>query len=199
MSERGEKIREAAKELFAQQFEKSSAETVRICEQKSSHLAASFLDALEKVLGRKTAGEGEDGRVQYLIFSCLHSSIFLKKYLIQIELRGKEMYGSEPLAEACWDAGDIYGLFEKDIEELKELVRKKVPRIREYETDYIRYAYAPYYHRMAKAFIKEMLEAVLEDWQVSPENRQEEREIRILFGEYMGEADTLFTTEWRIL
>lgn len=195
MSGREEKIMEAAGELLAEQFEKSIAETVLICEQKSSQLAGSFLDALGKVFEKDTAGKGEErgGEAQYLLFSCLHSSIFLKRYLIQIELMGKEMYGSEPLAAASWDAGDIYGLFERDVEELKEKVRKKVPRIREYETDYIRYTYALYYHRMAKAFIREMLEAVLESRQVSSGDRQGETKMRILFGEYMGEADVLFT------
>lgn len=197
MSGREEKIMKAAEELLAEQFEKSSAETVLICEQKSSQLAGSFLDALGKVFEKEIAGKGEErgGEEQYLLFSCLHSSIFLKRYLIQIELMGKEMYGSEPLAAASWDAGDIYGLFERDVEELKGMVCKRVPRIKEYETDYIRYAYAPYYHRMAKAFIREMLEAVLEGRQVSPGDRQGETKMRILFGEYMGEADVLFTVE----
>ena len=197
MSGREEKIMEATGELLAEQFEKSSAETVLICEQKSSQMAGSFLDALGKVFEKETAGKGEErgGEAQFLLFSCLHSSIFLKRYLIQIELMGKEMYGSEPPAAASWDAGDIYGLFERDVEELKEKVRKKVPRIRGYETDYIRYVYAPYYHRMAKAFIREMLGAVLDGRQVSPGDRQGETKMRILFGEYMGEADVLFTVE----
>ncbi|MDE7446206.1 MAG: hypothetical protein K2N15_10990 [Lachnospiraceae bacterium] len=197
MSGREERIMEATGELLAEQFEKSSAETVLICERKSSQLAGSFLDALGKVFEKDTVGKEEErgGEAQYLLFSYLHSSIFLKRYLIQIELMGKEMYGSEPLAAACWDAGNIYGLFERDVEELKGMVRKRVPRIKEYETDYIRYVYAPYYHRMAKAFIREMLEAVLEGRQVSPGDRQEEKKMRILFGEYMGEADILFTTE----
>lgn len=197
MSEREEKIMEASGELLAEQFKKSSGETVLICEQKSSQLVESFLDALGKVFEKEMAGKGEErgGEAQYLLFSCLHSSIFLKRYLIQIELLGKEMYGSEPLATVCWDAGDIYGLFEKDVEELKEMVRKKAPRIKEYETDYIRYAYAPYYHRMAKAFIREMLEAVLESREVFLEERQGKKQIRILFGEYMGEADVLFSVE----
>ena len=195
MSGREERIMEAAGEVLAEQFEKSSAETVLICEQKSSQLAGSFLDALGKVFEKEMAGKGEErgGEAQYLLFSCLHSSIFLKKYLVQIELMGKEMYGSEPLAAACWDAGDIYGLFERDVEELRGMVRKRVPRIKEYETDHIRYAYAPYYHRMAKAFIREMLGAVLDGRQVSSGDRQDEKKIRILFGEYIGEADVLFT------
>lgn len=213
MSEREEKIVETAKELLAQQFEKSSAETILACEQKSRQMADGFLAAIGKVLAEGagkvenaegTSGAGED---QYLIFSCLHSSIFLKNYLIQIELMGKEMYGEEVLASGCWDAGELYRLFERDVEELKGQVRKRVPRIKEYETDYIRYAYAPFYHRMAKAFIREMLGAALERTEntadiENPEDIQTLRgdirgrgQVKILFGEYMGEADLLFRVE----
>ncbi len=213
MSEREEKIVETAKELLAQQFEKSSAETILACEQKSCQMADGFLAAIGKVLAEgagegknaeRTGGAGED---QYLIFSCLHSSIFLKNYLIQIELMGKEMYGEEILASGCWDAGELYRLFERDVEELKGQVRKRVPRIKEYETDYIRYAYAPFYHRMAKAFIREMLGAALEETENAAGTEhaediselrggiRESGQVKILFGEYMGEADLLFQAE----
>ena len=213
MSEREEKIVETAKELLAQQFEKSSAETVLACEQKSRQMADGFLAAIGKVLAEGTEkvenakGTGGAGEDQYLIFSCLHSSIFLKNYLIQIELMGKEMYGEEPLASGCWDAGELYRLFERDVEEVKGQVRKRVPRIKEYETDYIRYAYAPFYHRMVKAFIREMLGAALERTEntadiENPEDIQTLRgdirwkgQVKILFEEYMGEADLLFQEE----
>lgn len=213
MSEREEKIVETAKEFFVLQFEKSSAETVLACEQKSRQMADDFLIAIGKVLAEGagkvenaegTSGAGED---QYLIFSCLHSSIFLKNYLIQIELMGKEMYGGEVLVSGCWDAREVYRLFERDVEELKGQVRKRVPRIKEYETDYIRYAYAPFYHRMAKVFIEEILGAALEGKEntadiENPEDIQTLRgdirgrgQVKILFGEYMGEADLLFRVE----
>ena len=169
--------------------------------------------AIGKVLAEGTEkaenAEGTDGTVedQYLIFSCLHSSIFLKNYLVQIELMGKEMYGEEILASGCWDAGELYYLFERDVEELKGQVRKRVPRIKEYETDYIRYAYAPFYHRMVKAFIKEMLGAALEGTENTAGTEhaedipalhggiRESGQVKILFGEYMGEADLLFQEE----
>ena len=58
MSEREEKIVETAKELLAQQFEKSSAETILACEQKSRQMADGFLAAIGKVLA-EGAGEGK--------------------------------------------------------------------------------------------------------------------------------------------
>ena len=194
MSGRKEKIMEAAKEVFPEQFEKSSAETIRRCEEKSSEMAEGFLrafeEAAEHAICRKEADSSSE--VRYLLFSWLHSSIFLKRYLIRIDLMGQGFYNEPPLAVSYWDAGEIYFLFEKDIEEISGKVRKKVPRIRRYEEDYMRYAYAPYYHRMTKGFIREMLEEILADEQELGGDGAGGKEVRILFGEYMGEADILF-------
>lgn len=195
MRERRETIMEVSERMFPEVFERSRAETVRWCEKERGRIAEGFLKALGELAGQILSGEEDD--VRYLSFSCLHSSIFLKKYLVRMELMGQGLYSDPPLAEAYWDAGDIYGLFERDVEEIKEAARKSTPRIRGYETDYIRYGYAPYYHRMVKAFIREMLEGMLEDVHAPVENGEEQ--VKILFGEYMGEADILFTVERGVL
>ncbi len=199
MSGRREKILEVTGNMFPEQFEKSSMETVQLCEKESSRVAAGFLGALEEAVKQAACREeAGDDSAQYLLFSCLHSSIFLRKYLIRIDLMGQGLYQDEPLGTSYWDAGDIYSFFEKDISEFRRRMEGKVPRLKGYEMDYVRYAYAPYYHRMAKVFIKEMLEVILEQMQnngqESSDYRPEENEvqIKILFGEYMGEADVLF-------
>ncbi len=196
MSGRKDKIIETAKKVFPEQFEKSSEETVRRCEESSGKMAeefwASLKEAAKQVIHQRENSNGDD--VQYILFSCLYSSIFLKKYLIRIDLMGKEFYNIPPLAVSYWDAGNIYCLFEKDIEEISEKVRKEVPRIRKYEEDYMRYVYAPYYSRITKIFIREMLEEILtNNGQTPNKNRAGEKEVKILFGEYMGEADLLFS------
>lgn len=196
MSGRKDKIMETAKKVFPEQFEKSREETIRRCEENSSKIAEEFLVALKEAakqaIRQRENSNGDD--VLYILFSCLYSSIFLKKYLIRIDLMGKEFYNTPPLAVSYWDAGNIYCLFEKDIEEISGKVRKEVPRIRKYEEDYIRYAYAPYYSRIVKVFIREMLEEILTNSRRTPDrNDAGEKEVKILFGEYMGEADILFS------
>lgn len=195
MSGRREEILETAGSMFSEQFEKSSMETAQRCEKQCSTIAENFLKALGQIMDQAVCKEDESGEdeVQYLLFSCLHSSIFLKKYFIRIDLMGPGLYMNAPLAVSYWDAGDIYGLFEKDIEEIRRKTGKRIPRLREYETDYIRYAYAPYYQRMAKAFIREMIDGLLEGSQVPERQTEEEKQVKILFGEYMGEADILFS------
>lgn len=211
MSKRREKILEVTGSMFPEQFEKSSMETMQLCEKESSRLVSGFLKALSEAVKQAACKEEtSNDSVQYLLFSCLHSSIFLRKYLIRIDLMSQEFYHDEPLATSYWDVGDIYGLFERDISEFRRKMEGKVPRLKEYEMDYVRYAYAPYYHRMAKTFIKEMLEEILleiensrqevsdcglnaNESQKMLENTECKGQIRILFGEYMGEADRLFT------
>lgn len=109
-------------------------------------------------------------------------------------MAGRELYLEEPLAEVYWDAGDIYRLFERDIEDIQKGMAFKIPRIRGYEVDEIRYVYAPYYHSMAKAFIREMLSGIIGSCDEPPEEEEKEQ-ILILFGEYMGEADILYRVE----
>lgn len=202
MSGRRDKVmEEVLREMLPEQFEKSSMEMVLLSEKRSSEIIEGFLKAMGKVMGQAVCRERKksDEQMQYLLFSCLHSSIFLKRYLIRIDLMGQGLYNDAPLATSYWDAEDIYCLFEKDVEEVRRKVGKKLPRLREYEVDDIRYAYAPYYHRMAKAFIRQMMEEMLEGIQECGQkmqgNVESEKKISILFGEYMGEADTLFVLE----
>lgn len=54
--------------------------------------------------------------------------------------------------------------------------------------------YAPYDSRITKVFIREMLEEILtNNGQMLNKNCAGEKEVKILFGEYMGEADLLFS------
>lgn len=184
-------------QVLAEQFEKSCRETVLHCEERKSEIAESFLQACFRLIEQAVnkGEEGNDNKAKYLLFSCLHSSIFLKKYFIHIDLMGQGFYSDTPLASMSWDAGDIYCFFERDIEEISRKVRENVPRLRVYEVDYIRYAYAPYYHGLVKEFIREMLSEILEGSGESEEKRKKEAQVKILFGEYMGEADLLLTVD----
>ncbi len=196
MSDRKERIMEAAESLIPQIWQKSSIETELFCEERSRELAEDFLKVIEEGIRQAVHNAGEEGpgKISYLLFSCLHSSIFLKKYLVRIELTGTELYLEEPLAEVYWNAGDIYRLFERDIEEIQRGMAFKIPRIRSYEVDDIRYAYAPYYHGMAKEFIRDMITEIVGNGD-NPTDSKEQEQVVILFGEYMGEADVLCRVE----
>lgn len=195
MNERADKIMKVAGRFIPEIWQQSIIETERFCGERSPELAQGFLTAMEKGF-RQAAQAGQENmeQLRYLQFSCLHSSIFLGRYLIRIDLMGMELYLKEPFAEVYWDAGDIYRLFERDIEDIRRRAAHEIPRIRSYEVDDIRYAYAPYYHRMVKAFIREMLAGMVEG-HGRIECRKEEEQVVILFGEYMGETDVLCQIE----
>lgn len=196
MSDRKEKILEVVDSLIPEIWQKSSIETGLFCEEKSVELVEGFLSAIERGIRQIIRDVGKEGmeQIRYFLFSYLHSSIFLRKYLIRLELAGDELYLKEPLAEVYWDAGDIYRLLERDIEEIQKGMEFKVPRIRSYEVDEIRYAYAPYYHGMAKEFIREMMAGIAGDCD-DQTDEEEEDQVVILFGEYMGEAEVLYRVE----
>lgn len=194
MERRGE-IEETAGSFYSEQFRRSCEKTVHFCEEHSKEVVGSFLTAFKNALerGKELQDSGKKSKVQYLVFSHLYSSMFLRKYLIRIEILDGGFYNDTTQAVSYWDAGSIYRFLEDDIEEIKQKTGKTVLRLWEYETDFIRYAYMPFYHRIAKAFIQEMMKEILSDGSILPEVERREEQVKILFGEYMGEADLLFT------
>lgn len=196
MSDRREKILEVTESLIPEIWQQSSVETGLFCEERSKELAEGVLSAIEQGIRQIVRNVGKEGleQIRYLLFSCLNSSIFLRKYLIRIEISGPELYLETPMAEMYWDAGDIYRLFERDIEAIQRGMASQIPRIRSYEVDEIRYAYAPYYHGMAKAFISEMMAEIVGSC-AEETGREKQEQLMILFGEYMGEADVLYRVE----
>lgn len=187
-----EGIMETAESFYVDIFDKSSAETARRCAEKSKEIAAGFLNALTEAVVEAASRENGGERISSILFSCLHSSIFLHRYLIRIDVMGKNFYRDAPMAVSYWDAGDIYSLFEQDVKEIRLRLSEKFPRLREYEIDQVRYAYAFYYHRLAASFVREMVEGIIESTGKLYDGARAEDLVKILFGEYMGEADILF-------
>jgi hypothetical protein len=194
MKNRKNEILKVMGQLLPEQFAKSSEHILLFCEEHSGETVYAFLQAFREAVGQATIFQNrkEKGKVGYILFSHLYSSVFLKRYLIRIDLMDHGFYSDTVQSASYWDAGSIYHLFEKDVEAIKEELGRYIPRIREYEADYIRYAYAPYYHRLTKAFIQAMFEEVLSEEGFLPEQARLEEHVQILFGEYMGQADVLF-------
>lgn len=199
MKNRRDKIIKTAEKLFQEQFSKSSEKTVQFCETHSSEVVYKFLEAFRKMLEqtRVYQEQMEKGKIRYLLFSYLSSSIFLEKYEIRIEMMDERFYNDASQAVAYWDAGAVYSLFETDVAEIKQKVEGQIYRLYEYEVDFIRYLYFPYYHRLAKAFIQSMLEIILQEEYLLPETICLESSLKIAFGEYMGKADILFNLKTR--
>ncbi len=195
MRNRAEKIMEAARPVFLEQFHKSSQETVLFCEQHSREVAGSFLDAFYGAVNHASllqAGQKKN-KIKYLQFSHLYSSVFSEQYLVRIDVMDERFYSDPSETESYWNADCIYRLFGEDIRQIRKRLEWQVPRMKEYEADYLRYAYAPLYHSLLKAFLKSMLEALTENPGSWKKEESWEDNARILFGEYMGQADVLFT------
>jgi hypothetical protein len=190
---RKEEFLSAINQLLPQQFVKSSQKIVTSCEENSREMVHQFLKSFisAKELAITYQNNDEKGKLSYILFSHLYSSIFLKRYLIRIDLMDGSFYNDTAQSTSYWDADTIYCLFEEDIKAITEKIGNGFPRIREYEVDYIRYAYMPYYHRITKTFIQSMLtEAFMEDGFLPCKDCMD-NQVRILFGEYMGQADVV--------
>lgn len=195
MKSRKNEFMKAMDQVMSEQFSKSSGRIALFCEESSRETVHEFLEAFRQAAEQAIILQDreEKGKVGYILFSHLYSSMFLKRYLIRIDLMDRRFYSDTTQSSSYWDAGSIYHLFEEDVEAIRRELERRIPKIREYETDYIRYAYATYYHRLAKAFIYAMLEEALPQEGFLPKSDRLEERVQILFGEYMGEADVLFT------
>lgn len=191
---RKEELLSAIKQLLPQQFINSSKKIVTYCEENSREMVYQFLKAFISAKEQAIAfqNNNEKGKLSYILFSNLYSSIFLKRYLIRIDFMDGGFYNDTAQSTSYWNADNIYYLFEEDIKAICEKIEKWFPRIREYEVDYIRYAYMPYYHGITKTFIQSMLTEAFMEEGFLPYKDKVENQVRILFGEYMGETDVLF-------
>ncbi len=192
--DRKEEFMTAMEYILPEQFSKSSRSITLHCEKHSKEIVHTFLEAFKAAVEQTTIlqDQKKKGKVRYILFSHLYSSIFLQRYLIRIDLMDHAFYSDSSQAVSYWDARDIYQLFEEDVEAIRKELGKNFPRIYEYEADFIRYAYAPYYHGVTKAFLLAMLEEALPERNFLPQQDRLESFVSILFGEYMGEADVLF-------
>lgn len=192
--DRKEAFMAAMEPILPEQFSKSSRCITSHCEKHSKEIVHTFLEAFNAVIERTTIlqDEKKKGKVKYILFSHLYSSMYLQQYLIRIDAMDPAFYNDSTHAVSYWDARYIYEFFEEDVEAIRKELGKNLPRIREYEADYIRYAYAPYYHRLTKAFLQAMFQEALSESNFLPHRERLERCVMILFGEYMGEADVLF-------
>lgn len=191
---RKEELLSAINQLLPQQFVKSSKKIVTSCEENSKEMVHQFLKAFIRAKEQTIIFQdnNEKGKLSYILYSNLYSSIFLKRYLIRIDLMDSGFYSDTALATSYWDANDIYYLFEEDVKAISEKIGRYFLRVREYEIDYIRYACMPYYHGMCKEFVQSMLTEALCEEGFLPCKDRRENQVRILFGEYMGQADVLF-------
>jgi len=114
MSDRKEKIIEVAEGLIPDIWQRSSMETGQFCEKRSRELAEGFLLVIEQGIRQIIRDGGKESleQIRYLLFSCLHSSIFSKKYLVRMELAGggevapgNEEYAGREFEWEIWPAG----------------------------------------------------------------------------------------------
>lgn len=192
--DRKENLLNIINKLIPEQFIKSSKLIAASCEENSREMVHEFLKAFMSAKEQAMICQDNDqkGKLSYILFSNLYSSIFLKNYLIRIDMMDSSFYSDTASSISYWDARNIYYLFEEDVKAISKQIETYLPRIREYEVDYIRYAYIPYYHRITKAFIHSMLNEAISVEGFLPCKDRLDNQVHILFGEYMGQADILY-------
>ena len=193
MKERKKEIETITQNLLLNQFLKSRKQIEAYCEEQSTDMVKDFLDTFSHAIleAGVVQAEGKKDNICYILFSYLYSSIFLQKYIVRIDVLDYRFYNDVSQVESNWDAHALYHYFESDVNEILNEIRKNIPRIREYEIDYLRYAYLPYYQSVVKKWIQIMAEELINNGSFLLNEISRKEEIKILFGEYMGSADII--------
>lgn len=193
--ERQEKMMRAMEQILPAQFEKSCEKITENCETRSQEMVSEFLAAIKQVMDRAVVLQkfGEKGKIKYLMFSYLHSGMFLGRDFIRVDVMDQGFYNDQAESAAYLNLNGIYGCFEEDMTEIKKEMFELCPRIRKYEMDLIRYEYEIYYHQATEEFIRVMLMELGEETLLAGIEREDK--VQILFGEYMDSADVLLVLE----
>lgn len=112
--DRKEAFMAAMEPILPEQFSKSSRCITSHCEKHSKEIVHTFLKAFNAVIERTTIlqDEKKKGKVKYILFSHLYSSMYLQQYLIRIDAMDPAFY-NDPLMPCLIGMPDIYMSFSR--------------------------------------------------------------------------------------
>ena len=80
--------------VLQEQFSGSLNKVELLCEQYKEEIVSGFLHVFSEVVQKAKISQdkGQKGKIRYLLFSCLHSSIFMKTYWVRFSLMDSLFY-----------------------------------------------------------------------------------------------------------
>lgn len=191
MINRKEMMTQYASELLEEQFLKSIKEIQKIYDNNAIEITTFYLNSFY-ILLQKTKElqiKQKKGKIQYICISFLRSSMYTKSHEYCINVYDSDFYLDFVELYHNWKPDFIMDYFESDIAYSVKILRKKVPRIQNFEIQEIKQWYIYEYYYLIQKFcedkIKEVIEVVLES------EIKLEKEFFILFGGYMEKSKIL--------
>lgn len=158
------------------------------------YLAKSLCSSLEQGIDElhSCREETEKGSLAYVQLSFLMSGQFSGEHLLKIDFYDKRLYADPWEIDCFWDYGFLFPREDERTQELIRRLRKKVVGIMDYQV----YERLPTYRLGQMTLLWEVLEAIVQNDRIRSVLRAEDSSgsgIKVLYGVYMGGAQTLST------
>lgn len=141
----------------------------------------------------KEQEQGKKGKMKYLVFSFLKSSILMDKVEFYIEALDEGFYLDEQEASAYYCPSFLQDKFTDDLSYLYQKVKEKFIRLQSYELTTIKEQYAEYYFSIVYNLIRNLSGQIANEIKKSGIGISEC--FTLTFGEYMGRTAIVYAKE----
>ncbi|MBO5032840.1 MAG: hypothetical protein J6D08_13315 [Lachnospiraceae bacterium] len=134
-------------------------------------------------------GEQTEQKAASLGICYLYSSILMRTGEMRLTLYGKELYFDKNQVENTWYLPGFFQIYEQDMTEIMDRLRKAHPRIYRYEEEAVRCQYAEYYYAAIAALCRDMADEIRDSDEFKMMQKTED--FFFFFGRWRGEAQKL--------
>ena len=176
------------KPLAQDRFVESQALIERYCENNKGVIAAEVISAFKKafIQAADLQREEEKGAVRYMILSHLYSSICTGGYSVKLDIFDRRLYADPHEIDVYLRLDWLSGFLAEDMEYFRNELAKRVPSLKGYEMEQIRYRYVYYYHSLALELLSESLPSILQTLEF--QQLKVQPDFQVMFGGYMDKA-----------
>lgn len=139
--------------------------------------------------------QGQKSAITAIMVSWLRSEIVIGSHGYRVDAYGKEWFVDFQECSQNWLLDFIWHYWQEDVAYLEQSMLKNhhLPKIFDYEFDYIKLDYAQAYHNLTKMYFISQIEQIRQ--LASFQTLIKEDDFAIYFGEYLDQAETIFTLD----
>ena len=181
---RDDKILGFIQPFFEEMFEKSCDEFHALCMDNAVEFCEACLMPFYSLFQRaeELQQTGEKPEIHYVYISCLRSSLATRSYEMRLDLYDVDFWLDDNPVTAYMTIPYLFDFYEKDLLELKRLLKKEFIRFMPEELEPVTQAYSEYYFSLIMRILEDFYEEIicLGDQVCKPGKTE------MYAGEYMG-------------
>lgn len=124
--------------------------------------------------------------IEYIYISFLRSSILTERYEFKIDLFSEMLWMDKEETSIYWTLKFIFQYVEKDMEDMNNFVKRKIPQ---FDLEELKYEYASCYIPFARLLINKTIKEVLPRTKFNLLKTDES--VKVMFGGYMEKGEII--------